>query len=593
MMTDIFLCLSILISYILIVFISNRYKGKKITRAMSALFVELIIWCSGVLFQKLLGNILNIKLIYFDYITYIGTCSLFPTLMYLAYTYKNEEEKIPKRYMLLYIVPIICLLLLWTNDLHNLFYKVYSTNFSETEYGPVFYINTIYSYSLAAIFIFKMINISIKKSGFLSMQTILMVVGSALPLVVNILGTTKIINISIYITPITFVITLICYAIAIFKYKMLNITPIALKTITDTMTDAFAVVALDGTVVDLNREYKESVYRYLELQLGDNIFDVLERKENSSFKIIKEKMKECNIENKNVRCEVHIEPIEEDTAYEKFFEIIITAIMSKDEKQRLGLLLLINDITEHRKDMIALEEKQEIIAKQAQLVSIGELAGGVAHDINTPISAIKTGITMLKGINSQRPEEEKSIIETMDNCSDKIVNIVNSMRNQIRNLGGNTNVRFKISSVVNDIKCITYHEVKKYKAEVDVEIEDDLEIMGDPAKLGQVLTNLIMNAAQAYKDTSGGKINIIVTKGPADNAVIKVIDFAGGIDESVASHIFKSMLTTKGSEGTGLGLYLAYSVIKGNFNGEINFDTTKGLGTTFYIKIPISYDNEN
>ena len=592
MMADIFLCLSILISYILIVFISNRYKGKKITRAMSALFVELIIWCSGVLFQKLLGNILNIKLIYFDYITYIGICSLFPTLMYLAYTYKNEEEKIPKRYMLLYIVPIICLLLLWTNDLHNLFYKVYSTNFSETEYGLVFYINTIYSYSLAAIFIFKMINISLKKSGFLSMQTILMVVGSALPLIVNILGTTKIINISIYITPITFVITLICYAIAIFKYKMLNITPIALKTITDTMTDAFAVVALDGTVVDLNREYKESVYKYLELQLGDNIFEILERKENSNFRIVKEKIKECNTENKNTRCEVHIEPIEDDTTYEKFFEIIVTAIMSKDEKQRLGLLLLINDITEHRKDMIALEEKQEIIAKQAQLVSIGELAGGVAHDINTPISAIKTGITMLKGINSQRPDEEKSIIETMDNCSDKIINIVNSMRNQIRNLGGNTNIRFKISSVVNDIKCITYHEVKKYKAEVDVEIEDDLEIMGDPAKLGQVLTNLIMNAAQAYKDTSGGKINIIVTKGPVDNAVIKVIDFAGGIDENVASHIFKSMLTTKGTEGTGLGLYLAYSVIKGNFNGEINFDTTKGIGTTFYIKIPISHDNK-
>ena len=195
---------------------------------------------------------------------------------------------------------------------------------------------------------------------------------------------------------------------------------------------------------------------------------------------------------------------------------------------------------------------------------------------------------MLKNSSVERSEEEKNIIDTMDNCSTKIVNIVNSMRNQIRNLGGNTNVVFKISDVINDIKCITLHEVKKYKADIDVLIEDDLKIKGDPAKLGQVLTNLIMNAAQAYKETNGGKINIILSSGPQETAVIKIIDFAGGMDDEIKNSIFKSVLTTKGTEGTGLGLYLAYSVIKGNFNGDINFDSEKGIGTTFYIRIPLA-----
>ena len=111
--------------------------------------------------------------------------------------------------------------------------------------------------------------------------------------------------------------------------------------------------------------------------------------------------------------------------------------------------------------------------------------------------------------------------------------------------------------------------------------------MGDPTKLGQVLTNLVVNAAQAYNE-KGGKIDVIVSKNVDKFAIINVIDYAGGIDETIAPYVFKNILTTKGTSGTGLGLYIAYSVIKGEFNGEIDFNTTKGEGTTFSIKIPLA-----
>lgn len=270
---------------------------------------------------------------------------------------------------------------------------------------------------------------------------------------------------------------------------------------------------------------------------------------------------------------------------EKFFEVDIHPIKAKKNKnQYIGTLLLFKDITQHKLDIKEIEEKQEIIVKQGQLVSIGELAGGVAHDINTPISAIKTGITMLSQ-NPDRNESEKEILQRMDNCATKIINIVNSMRNQIRNLGGTTKVNFKISEVINDIKVITYHEVCKNKSELNITIDDDLSIEGDPTKLGQVLTNLVVNAAQAYGDI-GGKIDVSLSRGPNKMALIKVRDFAGGLDPTIKPYIFKNILTTKGTFGTGLGLYLAYSVIKGEFNGEISFDSDD-MGTTFYISIPI------
>ena len=126
----------------------------------------------------------------------------------------------------------------------------------------------------------------------------------------------------------------------------------------------------------------------------------------------------------------------------------------------------------------------------------------------------------------------------------------------------------------------------KNKSEVVIDIKDDVKIKGDPTKLGQVLTNLIVNAAQAYNE-HGGKINVIVSEVAKKFALINIIDYAGGMNEEIVPYIFKNILTTKGTGGTGLGLYLAYSVIKGEFNGKIDFNTKKGDGTTFTIKIPL------
>lgn len=582
-MEEILLTFAIVVSIALVISMKINLKNNKLANVMSILFTFLIIWCTGLLFQKIsIALEFNIKPIYFDYFTYIGICFLFPTLLILSFYYNDSGNNFNKKWLTLYIVPIISLILLWTNDVHNLFYKVYSTKFAETEYGIVFYINTIYSYSLAFIFMIRMINTSIKKSGFFTIQTSLMIIGSLIPLVVNMLGTAKIINISIYITPTLFCITLVLYMIAIMKYKALNITPVALETVTDTMSDSFVVISDDGTIADTNLTFRKTFGSVMDFNKDKNLFEVIEQKKLIDVAKLKDIIKKTRKNDTIVNVEYHLNYNKK----EKFFEVDIHPIKAKkDKNQYIGTLLLFKDITQHKKDIKEIEEKQEIIVKQGQLVSIGELAGGVAHDINTPISAIKTGITMLNQ-KQDREESEKEILQRMDNCATKIINIVNSMRNQIRNLGGTTKVKFKISDVINDIKVITFHEVYKNKSEFIVNIIDDLSVQGDPTKLGQVLTNLVVNAVQAYGQ-NGGKVEVIVEKAPKNNALIKVRDYAGGLDPEIKPYVFKNILTTKGTFGTGLGLYLAYSIIKGEFNGEINFESDEGMGTTFYISIPI------
>ena len=579
------LIIAVIANITMLFYLNRKNDNSDLLSLMKIIFVMLIIWCSGLIVQKIsiLSN-WNINPIYYGYFAYIGICNVFPTVYILSVLYESKEMKIRRKHLLLYIIPAICLLLLWTNDWHNLFYIKYSVNFDETEYGPVFNINSIYSYTLIAIFIIRLIKVSIKKSGFFSVQTMLLILGSIVPTIPNVLGVMKVINMSIYITPILFIITAICYSLAIFKYKALNITPIAFRTVIDTMSDAFVVISDDGTIVDTNKTFEKVFSKLLESDKDGNFFEMIEKNDVMDLKRLKSSIEKTRAKGKIITNEYHFKVSDNN----KYFEVDVHPISTRsNSKEYIGTLLLFKDVTQHKLDMKELKEKQDIIVKQGQLVSIGELAGGVAHDINTPISAIKTGILMLNTMSENRTESEKEILQRMDNCATKIINIVNSMRNQIRNLGSTTSVKFKISDVVNDVKIITYHEVGRNKSLVEVEILNDISIIGDPTKLGQVLTNLVVNAAQAY-DKTGGKITIRVGKFKSGVAYIDVIDFAGGIDESISPFVFKNILTTKGTSGTGLGLYLADSVIKGEFNGEIEFTTKKGVGTTFHIRIPTS-----
>lgn len=571
----------------MLIYMNQKKSKEKTFRILYILIALLVVYDVAMLAQNVLGlrGILKIDLVYYEYLTGCAAEYIPVFVVLLGIAYNNSNRNLKKLGMVLSIFPTIALLLLWTNDFHHLFYIKYSTSLTDTISGPIFKLNAIYSYLCFGIGMISLVYVSLKRSGFFSIQTIFMFLGFFIPSIVNIMGASKIILLNVYVTPILFTVTAICFYIAIFKLKAFNIIPVASRTVMDTMSDGYVVISNDGTIADSNKTFQKKLKEVLEFRKEDsNLFEIFKKSELIYLPDLLEHIEETRKKNGVVTQEYHFE----NSKIDKYFEVDMHPIAARNNRQEyIATLLVLKDITQHKLDIQEIEEKQEIIVKQQQLVSIGELAGGVAHDINTPISAIKTGIVMLKTMSEQRTDAEKEILERMDSCATKIINIVNSMRNQIRNLGGTTNIKFKVSSVLNDIKTITYHEVKKNQSEVSIEIKDDVSVMGDPTKLGQVFTNLIVNAAQAYEE-KGGKIQIIVSEMVGNHAFIQIIDYAGGIDEKVVPFVFKNILTTKGTAGTGLGLYLAYSVIKGEFNGEIDFHTQKGEGTTFNIKIPLA-----
>ena len=132
------------------------------------------------------------------------------------------------------------------------------------------------------------------------------------------------------------------------------------------------------------------------------------------------------------------------------------------------------------------------------------------------------------------------------------------------------------------------HELKNalVTLNIDVKMNEKTEMKGNINSLVQVVNNMISNAIQSYNGKPDQKIDMVIYR-EDNNVVIKITDYGCGLPKKVQEKLFKEMITTKGKNGTGLGLFMSYSNIRAHFNGNITFETEEGKGTTFYISLPL------
>ena len=132
------------------------------------------------------------------------------------------------------------------------------------------------------------------------------------------------------------------------------------------------------------------------------------------------------------------------------------------------------------------------------------------------------------------------------------------------------------------------HELKNALVELNVSMQANEQtiLKGNINSLVQVINNMISNAIQAYDGKPNNKIDLILKKDD-NNIVISVKDYGCGLPDEVQKKLFKEMITTKGKNGTGLGLFMSYSTIRAHFNGNMTFETEQGKGTTFNIILPL------
>ena len=446
-----------------------------------------------------------------------------------------------------------------------------------------------------------MLKFSIKNSGFFSKQSLLIVLGVSVPVVVNILGTFKIIPMSIYVTPITFTITIICCAIAIFKFQFLNVTPIALQKIVDRISDGYVVLDENNAITDFNKTFLDIFKLSPEDIRSKNFIRFLQQKDISSQALskISQSIKRANATEKTVSFEQQFVKIR------KYFRIEITPINS--DNNSLGTLFLLKDITQHKEDMETIKNNQDILMERERLAGLGQLIGGIAHNLKTPIMSI-AGAT--QGLENLIKEYDESIDDPLVNSQDHhdiardmeewipkirahleyMSDIITTVKGQaVASLSTDDTEEFAIAELIKRVNILMKHELKNAYIYLNVlmKIDENQIIHGNVNVLVQVINNMISNAIQAYDGKHDQNIQLEISK-DSGNVIFSVTDFAGGLPKEVQDRLFKEMVTTKGKNGTGLGLYMSYSNIKAHFGGDITYQTEDGKGTTFNILIPIN-----
>ena len=253
------------------------------------------------------------------------------------------------------------------------------------------------------------------------------------------------------------------------------------------------------------------------------------------------------------------------------------APLQADSQGRTGALVVLEDVTSRMR----LEEQ---LQQREKLSSIGLLAAGVAHEVNTPLTGVSSYTQMLMGMLPET-DPKHALLQKVRRQADRASDIVNNLLNFSRTGGATEFTELSINRVMDDTLQLLEPQLRRSQIEIVREYDPDLpQTYGNAVKLQQVFTNLILNARDAILE--GGRITLFTASTAEDTIVIEISDTGMGIAPENVAKIYDPFFTTKGvGRGTGLGLAVSYGIVQ-EHAGHIAVESTPGTGTTFRITLP-------
>jgi two-component system, NtrC family, sensor kinase len=255
---------------------------------------------------------------------------------------------------------------------------------------------------------------------------------------------------------------------------------------------------------------------------------------------------------------------------------IAAAPLISREGDRIGRLIILDDVT----DRAELERR---LIQADKLSSIGLLAAGVAHEVNTPLAVISTYAQMLaKQISGDA--QKAPLLEKIARQTFRASEIVNSLLNFSRTAATEF-VPVDLNKVVRETLTLVEHQFANVGVKPELLLDDSIALVkGSPGKLQQVFLNLLLNARDAME--SGGALTVETRQ--SNGAVrVSVRDTGAGIAAENLARIFDPFFTTKGAKkGTGLGLSVSYGIVR-EHGGDITVQSQPGKGTQFLLTFPV------
>ncbi len=527
-----------------------------------------------------------ISTLFWDQFKFIGIVITPVTIFIMSLTHTHRISRIKKSFVLrLLIIPVITLLFAFTYENHNLFLKSFTyinvgnLSIINGEFGAWFWVHTAYSYTLLFLSVIFFAIEYFKQPRIYRRQTLVLIIAMIIPWISNILTIFNLIgDVVIDITPPSFVITGLIMFLGMFRFKLLDLIPVAKEVVLESMDDGIIVLDNQNRLIDVNAAATKFFSKQHKYIIGNILSDVSPALSES----ILTAENDSNGHHKvtlTINKEVKIYSIKKSTIYDI-------------ENRDIGQVISLHDITELENIMKQLAHSKKI-ADEANKAK-GLFLANMSHEIKTPMNGVLGMIDHL--IEKDLDNEIKHDIDIIKSCTDNLLSIINDILDYSKIESGKLSMEsipFNLkNTVIKTCKLFSFQADKK-GIELIYSVDDDLPnmVIGDSVRVRQILSNLISNA---IKFTSHGSISVDVSSKKLDtksNRIqFSIKDTGIGIKEQEIPKLFDSFAqhdisTTRKYGGTGLGLAIVKKLVQ-MMNGNIVVKSELGEGSEFTIDIP-------
>ena len=575
------LALTALITAVLAIYIGDRRHVTGATPAV-ALMASLCVWSAGYMLE-FMGADLETKL-FWAKIQYFGIASLPLAAFLFALEFSGRNIWLTtSKFFALATLPAITLILALSNESHQLIWTDWhiesltgNASVLRFGYGLFFWINALYAYGLMIAGTVLIVGALIRRPEVYRGQIQSILVGFAFPWVTNVASN---LVYHIDLTPFAFIVTSLAFTWSIFRHHLFESPPNAFETVIESMSDPVFILDMRNRVVNANPAAQQMLglpaseiidhYTYEVFASQTDILDVYDHAVN-------------------IREEIMIGP----EAQRRYYELSISPLTDRLDKI-LGRAIILHDISDRKQAENAMAIARDRALEASRVKS--EFLARVSHELRTPLGVIRGYADLLSepAYGTLSELQSKAVSEITDS-TERISDMVGELLDEARLAAGAVQLEIKSfnpAEILEDIKEKLSVLADQKKLRLNTELDPDLpaQLVGDPTRINQMVTNLTSNS---IKFTKKGEVSIRFYLHDTDQWAMEVNDTGPGIPEEAHESIFEPFRQADSSiprifGGTGLGL----SIVKHLTNlmdGKIQVKSEVGSGSTFTVFLPIN-----
>ena len=535
----------------------------------------------------LMGVDLTAKLIWAK-VEYVGIVSVPVAWLAFAVQYTGRQKWLTyRRLILLAVIPVVTLLLTWTNEFHGLVWAQYnlrpegSMMLWERTYGAWFWVHAAYSYTLLLAGASLLIRAAFSSYHLYRRQAIVILIAVLVPTVGNAVYVFQVGSVTLIdFTPLAFAVSGFVIALGILRYKLMDIVPVARDVVIEGMNDGLMVLDAYGRVVDMNPAAQLIIGQVPSEVMGRPLAELLpnwpELAELRQTKDVVRLEIVLSRDGRDLHCDVRISPL-----YDRRGSVTGETVVLRDITDRKDMERQLEKVYQRERDL-----RQDL---ETEIKNRLEFTRALVHELRTPITPIMVCSEVLTTELREEPglSLSKSIHRGVIHLDERIGELLDVARGEVGMLQlvpEQGDISKLLSEIVEDMETMASSQEKTLVSDLQSSLPP---VWFDSARVRQVVMNLLDNA---FKFTpEGGKITLSANEEPAA-LLVEVRDTGRGLSDEDKQKLFKPYQRLGGfrthASGLGLGLALSKMLVELH-GGEMRVESQEGKGSTFGFTLPL------